>query len=328
MKLDQIREIGGRNLQFVKRYLTELFHLVIGIQRTIKLKERVKGLYKYPNKMLGRNFSINEINQTDILVFAAHPDDEVIGLSAMISRHCSKDEKVTIVYVTDGSGRDGESWKTEKKLTAWIAETRYQEGIRGLAVLKIPQQNLVCLGFPDGGTHRYLKEISKDVTSLIKNLAPKRIYVHCIEGGHNDHDLVSLVVKSVCNKLHFENVYEWAEYSPLYPLGTEDMKFLPPLPFHRAKEINIELSKKELKIKKEMLSCHESQDVTDLFTQGESIRRANLLYIKEELAAYSQVPKEDWSYLVERFIKYIKRKSLRTKSLKTNRTGKQAVKKT
>src|SRR5690625_479781 len=131
--------------------------------------------------MIGRNFEINKLKKTDVLVFATHPDDEILGLSAMMSRHCSKGETITVVYVTDGTGRDGASWKRRKELSEKIAATRYQEGVLGLSVLKIPSQNLVCLGFPDGGTHRYLKEMSKDVIKLITKLAPRNIYVHCIE---------------------------------------------------------------------------------------------------------------------------------------------------
>ena len=316
---------GVEILQYIKKFLLAFSHSIIGVQRTIKIREYVKGLYRYPKKMIGRNIAINEINRTDILVFATHPDDEVLGLSATIGRHCSQDEKVTVVYVTDGSGRDGDSWKRERKLSERIAATRYQEGVRGLSVLKIPQRNVLCLGFPDGGTHRYLKEMSKDVISLIKKLAPKKVYVHCIEGGHNDHDLVSLVVKSVCNELNFQNIFEWAEYNPLYPLGTEEIKFLPSLPFHKAKEIKIEFSEDELIFKKEMLACHKSQDVVDIFTQGEIIRKANVTHLKEELVAYSQVIKKDWSYLVERYLKYMRNKNLHTESLKTKSPRKQAV---
>ncbi len=312
-------------LKLLKRLITRFTQMVIGIQRTIKVKEYMKGLYRYPKKMIGRNISIKKMKQTDILVFAAHPDDEVLGVSAIISRHCFQGDKVTVVYVTDGSGRNGDSWKRKKEPSEQIAITRYNEGVRGLSVVGIPQQNVLCLGFPDGGTHRYLKEMSKDITSLMKKLAPEKVYVHCIEGGHNDHDLVSLVVKSVCNKLNFQNVFEWAEYSPSYPLGTEAMKFLPSLPFHNAKEIKIEFSKEELMFKKKMLASHKSQDVADIFTQGEILREANIKHLREELIAYSQVPKENWSYVVWRYLKYIDRKSFKTEILKTKRPRKEAV---
>lgn len=296
-------------MQILIRIIVKFIQSLFGLQRTIKLKEYVKGLYIYPVNMIGRNLSKDNINRTDVLVFATHPDDEVLGLSAVMSRHVANGEKVTVVYMTDGSGRDGDSWKKEKKLSEQIAKTRYEEGIRGLSILNIPQQNLLCLGFPDGGTHRYLKEMSQDVSTLIKKLTPKKVYVHCIEGGHNDHDLVSLVVKSVSNNLNFRNVFEWAEYSPLYPLGTKEMKFLPPLSHHQEKEIKIELSEKELINKKEMLACHKSQGVTDIYTQGEIIRKADLAHLKEEIEAYSQVNNEEWSYLVKRFVKYRMRNS-------------------
>ena len=44
---------------------------------------------------------------------------------------------------------------------------------------------------------------------LINQLKPGSIYVHCIEGGHNDHDISSFIVKVVCKEINFTNVYEW-----------------------------------------------------------------------------------------------------------------------
>jgi LmbE family N-acetylglucosaminyl deacetylase len=38
-----------------------------------------------------------------VLVFAAHPDDEVLGMGGTIARHTSKGDTVRIVCVTDGS---------------------------------------------------------------------------------------------------------------------------------------------------------------------------------------------------------------------------------
>lgn len=313
-------------MDLIKRLLSTLFHLTIGYQETIKLKENVKGIYRYPSNMIGRNVSSSGLDKTDILVFATHPDDEILGLSAIMARHRHRQEEVTVVYVTDGSGRGGSSWKRKKELSEKIAEERYEEGVRALSVLKIPQQNLISMGFPDGGTHRYLKELSGDVASLIKITEPNKIYVHCIEGGHNDHDLVSLVVKSICNQLNFQNVFEWAEYSPLYPLGTKNMNFLSPLPFHKEKEIKINLTKDELISKKKMLACHRSQDVTDYYNQGEIIRKANVKNYNEELNAYSQVMKEDWSYLVEKYIKYL-REQENNKPAETKSIGKQTFRK-
>ncbi|MCR2822012.1 PIG-L deacetylase family protein [Lederbergia panacisoli] len=286
----------------IKMFLTELSQSFIGEQRTIKLKEYMKGFYRYPRNMIGRNISFKPMNLTDILVFSAHPDDEVLGLSATMGRHREKGEKVTVVYITNGTGGDGESWTKRRELSQKIAEIRFKEGIQALSILNIPSENVICLGFPDGGTHRYLKEIAKDIHSLIKKLKPKKIYVHCIEGGHTDHDTVSLVAKFVCSNLNFQSIYEWAEYSSLYPLGTEKMKFITPQKYQNAKEDIIELTDNERLRKKEMLNFHQSQHVDEFYMQGEIIRHADTKHIREEIETNSQVTKEEWS-LINKFLK-------------------------
>lgn len=54
--------------------------------------------------MLGREFQDNIKQEADILVFAAHPDDEVLGLSSILYSHQEKRENAVVTYVTNGSG--------------------------------------------------------------------------------------------------------------------------------------------------------------------------------------------------------------------------------
>ncbi|WP_439822973.1 PIG-L deacetylase family protein [Oceanobacillus sojae] len=175
--------------------------------------------------MLGRNISEDLHRSTDILVIAAHPDDEILGLGATLHRHRKDGDKIMVTYVTNGTAGEGASWKTKVNDSKIIAEVRFNEGLKGLKLLDILERNILCLGYPDAGTHRYLKNIARDLNKLIKKTKPKRIYVHCIEGGHSDHDITSFVVKSVCKKLKFDNVFEWAEYNQIQPLGTRNINF-------------------------------------------------------------------------------------------------------
>ena len=39
----------------------------------------------------------------NVLVFAAHPDDEVLGMGGTIAVHADRGEAVTVVCLTDGS---------------------------------------------------------------------------------------------------------------------------------------------------------------------------------------------------------------------------------
>lgn len=276
----------------------------IGEERMIKLIEYTRGLYRYPKKMLGREFPDNIKQEADILVFAAHPDDEVLGLSSILYGHQKKRENAVVTYVTNGSGLIGESWRMPEEFSKDRAEERYREGLQGLSLLNIPEENVYCLGFPDAGTHRYLNEIAKDVLFLMEKYQPKKVYVHCMEGGHNDHDITSYVVKSVCKKLGFSNVYEWAEYNQLQPLGTEDIRFRN-CKSTETEETVMKLSDAQYKLKKQILACHKSQDVAKYYLMGEAIRKAALNDLGKELLAYSNFREASIRPLITQFSKFI-----------------------
>src|ERR687893_1326873 len=54
---------------------------------------------------------------TRVLVFAAHPDDEVLGMGGTIALHASRGDSVRIVCVTDGSSTQypGDAARREQK---------------------------------------------------------------------------------------------------------------------------------------------------------------------------------------------------------------------
>ena len=63
---------------------------------------------------------------TDVLVFAAHQDDDVLGLGATLYRHSLNGDRLKYVFATNGTAGGGESWyrkinKGGKKsrLTVW-----------------------------------------------------------------------------------------------------------------------------------------------------------------------------------------------------------------
>ena len=277
-----------------RRRLLKLFHLVPGNQHGIRRIESTRGLYQYPDKMLGRNFPLQNSNQkTDVLVFAAHYDDDVLGVGTTLYRHSQNGDNIKVVFVTNGSADwlgIEQSWNVNKAKSKVRTQERFKEAVDALSLLHIPTENIYCLGFPDGGTHRYLKHISTDVQFLLEKLNPGKVYVHCIEGGHPDHDMVSFAVKSTCQKVGYHNVFEWAEYNPEQPIGTKDVKFRPNIA-GTSEEVIIDISEEERMLKRNMLSYHKSQDVEQYYLQGEAIRKANLSDLDMELDSYCQLPK-------------------------------------
>lgn len=294
---------------FISKSIYKVKRSILGMDdRFIKKIEYIRGLYRYPNKMLGRNFKIDPINNTDVLVFAAHPDDDVLGLCSTLYRHSLKGDKIKVIFVTNGTAGAGESWHRKINQSKNKANLRYQEAVQALSQINISKENIYCLGFPDAGTQRYLKNMSKDVFMLVHKLKPRRVYVHCIEGGHIDHDMTSLVVQSICNKIGYTNVFEWTEYNSSQPIGTQNIKFLP-AQSNRLEEMKIDISEEERILKRKMLACHKSQDVEKYFMQGEAIRRANIAkfeieYLKLNKRLFPIVKEFNKSLSILLFIQY------------------------
>jgi LmbE family N-acetylglucosaminyl deacetylase len=93
---------------------------------------------------------------THILLFAPHPDDEVIGLGGWVFDHLRNGATASIVFLTDG-----EAYPRAARLKARkpriilqprdyrrLGKTRRIEGIRAAAELGVPESRVFCLGFP------------------------------------------------------------------------------------------------------------------------------------------------------------------------------------
>ena len=139
---------------------------------------------------------------------------------------------------------------------------------------------------------------------IIEKLNPGKVYVHSIEGGHIDHDMTSFVVKSVCNKRGYTNVFEYASYHPSQPLGTENIKFFS-APSNKSEEIIVDITEEERILKRKMLAYHQSQGVEKYFLQGEAIRKVVTNQSELELYEYCQLSKRCLTPIVKEFNKSI-----------------------
>jgi LmbE family N-acetylglucosaminyl deacetylase len=77
---------------------------------------------------------------TKVLVLAAHPDDEVLGMGATIALHTSRRDEVRVVVVTDGSS-------TQYPGDAATRARKEQEALRAAAELGV--EDYVHLDLPD-----------------------------------------------------------------------------------------------------------------------------------------------------------------------------------
>jgi len=117
-----------------------------------------------------------------ILVVAAHPDDEVIGLGGTIAKHAKKGDDVFILIVSEGVSAQYED--KEKFL-----ELRRDACLKAANLLGV--RGVIFKDLPDGKLDSISQlEINKIIEEQIKKISPDRIYTHHWGDLHKDHKIV------------------------------------------------------------------------------------------------------------------------------------------
>jgi LmbE family N-acetylglucosaminyl deacetylase len=171
--------------------------------------------------------------QAPIVVFAPHPDDETLGCAGVIMKARRAGRRVRVVVCTNGDGFVQAAAKLSGKEAAAlgpedflaVARVRQQGAIDATRVLGLAPEDLVFLGYPDGGLGKMhadegqpftqpstgksctygLAELDyhsqvhgepapytgfavfSDVLELISSTKPDEIYVTDSADGHADH---------------------------------------------------------------------------------------------------------------------------------------------
>lgn len=256
----------------------------------VRFYERATGIH-YPSGLIGRrNFPSIATATPGVLVIAAHPDDEVLGLGFTISSHRASGDIVNVVFMTNGAGPD---WRANKVAQQSVADTRFIEACDALGVIGIPPEFIVNLGFPDYGLLRYIPEAVRDVATLLDIYRPKVVYVHAIEGGHRDHDTTSFVVQYASTLCGLNCIFEWAEYNRDVPMdGNISEARFPSDPFVASFACwATPFDQPMLEKKRAMLGKYVSQaNIIHRYPfQGEILRKAKPIHLTSRLAYFRRL---------------------------------------
>ncbi len=114
--------------------------------------------------LAGQMQAIEPISSKDnILILAPHPDDETLSCAGIIQKALKAGAQVHVVYLTNGDSNQLAFIVYEKRLVfkkkefLHMGEVRRSEAIAAMALLGLPQENLVFLGYPDFGTMMIFK---------------------------------------------------------------------------------------------------------------------------------------------------------------------------
>lgn len=126
------------------------------------------------------------------LVFAAHPDDEVLGCGGTIAK-LAKEEDVYCVVFSYGSRWP--PWQNPKE----VEKIRAEELKKADAILGV--KKTFILGIQDMGFFAMKKQALEKVIFYLKKFKPDKVFTHSVNDAHPDHSVVSLVVKEAIKKL-------------------------------------------------------------------------------------------------------------------------------
>lgn len=98
----------------------------------------------------------------DVLIIAPHPDDEVIGCAGVILRTLEAKKRVTVVILTNGDGHVALTAAVAKKEREQLTPEdfikagalRQGHSIAAMKRLGVPREDLIFLGYPDGGLEK------------------------------------------------------------------------------------------------------------------------------------------------------------------------------
>jgi LmbE family N-acetylglucosaminyl deacetylase len=189
-----------------------------------------------------------------VVVVAAHPDDETIGLGAQL--RCLDD--ALLVHVTDGAPRDGHDAAAYGFATlADYEAARRRELAAALTEGGADHLRTLCLGIVDQEAMHRLASLARHLRELFLRERPQAVVTHAYEGGHPDHDAAAFAVHAACRLMaEPPAILEMALYHRREGRLVSG-KFLRPPAEHCC--VAIELNEEEIRRKQRMIDCFTTQ---------------------------------------------------------------------
>jgi N-acetylglucosamine malate deacetylase 1 len=160
----------------------------------------------------------------NVLVVAAHPDDEVLGCGVTMYHHVRNGDKVYIVFMSDGvSSR--KSNRTEQEI-----EDRNKCAIESCRV--IGAEPPFFLGFRDNCMDTVaLLDVVQALENIIEDVRPSIVYTHHSGDLNIDHKVTHQAVMTACRPLPMSPIKEVYFFevpsSTEYSLATPSEYFIP-----------------------------------------------------------------------------------------------------
>jgi LmbE family N-acetylglucosaminyl deacetylase len=198
----------------------------------------------------------------EVLVVAAHPDDETIGLGG----HLPRLNGIRLVHVTDGAPADMKDARANGfETAASYATARRNELERAMGVAGIGAEALLSLAVPDQSAAFRMPFLARRLATIFQEHGTAAVITHAYEGGHPDHDATAFAVHAARDLLARDGVRppDIIEF-PLYHArnGSMVVQAFPNAAYTCGPELAIQLPASVVCVKQTMLEAYKTQTQT------------------------------------------------------------------
>ncbi len=126
----------------------------------------------------------------DILIVAAHPDDEVLGCGGTIAKHTDAGDHVFVIFMADGVG-------SRNPTEIQISQARKQDANKALSILGV--SDVFSFDFPDNQMDSIpLLTVVQEIEKVINLVSPRIVYTHFGGDLNIDHKMTNKAVLTAC----------------------------------------------------------------------------------------------------------------------------------
>ncbi|HWL86946.1 MAG TPA: PIG-L family deacetylase [Polyangiaceae bacterium] len=157
-----------------------------------------------------------------ILVVAAHPDDETIGVGATLGAWLASGWRVYVLHVTDGAPEKIALRYALRHLgreeAAAVRRAEVTEALRAGGLTTDPFL-LPSMGIADQDAALEMTEVASKLATCAELLEVDLLVTHPYEGGHPDHDAVAFAAHAAAALRAREGAFALAEMTSYHTRG-------------------------------------------------------------------------------------------------------------
>lgn len=149
-----------------------------------------------------------------ILVIAAHPDDEILGVGGTMARYVAQGDEVAVMIVTDGSTSQ---YRQNENIDAILAEKKNETevactivGVKKIFYGELPDMKLDVISHID---------INEKIEKVLEEFKPEIVFTHFWGDVNKDHKMVYESTLVACRPVMNQIVKKIYAYS--VPSSTE-----------------------------------------------------------------------------------------------------------